>query len=85
MTAASFIIWSILAAAIALKYRQPMAVYLISCVTVVIPIAISQTEFGLLPLAGVAHVLLMGFYPLGLSAIVKCLREKWRKQGISPR
>jgi hypothetical protein len=76
MTTAGLILWAILATFLAVKCRRTRTVYFGSCLLAVIPIAVSQTEYGFLPMAGILHVFVSGLYPLGLFSVLQRYRRK---------
>jgi hypothetical protein len=84
MTTALLIGWLVLTSILAWKCRRARTVYWSSCALAVIPIAVSQREFELLPMAGIVHVFVAGLYPLGFFALLNCCSAK-RKPCNPPR
>jgi hypothetical protein len=76
MTAVAFGIWTVVGLVVALASRRALTVYWVSCLLGVIPVLVAQQEYGLLPMAGVFHVLLMGFYPCAVWWMAKIVRAK---------
>ncbi len=75
MTNATLIAWAFVTTVLAVMCRRGRIVYFSSCVLAVIPIVISQREFELLPMAGIAHVFMAGIYPLAVFGAVKLYRR----------
>ena len=76
MTATVLIIWAIVVTLVAVKCRRGLTVYIASSALAVIPIAVSQREYGFLPMAGALHALTSGLYPLVLFALLRIYRKK---------
>ena len=75
MTNVTLLIWAMVGVTVALKCQRPRCVYFSTSALAIIPIVISQVEFGLLPFVGIGHVASAGLYPLALFAI----KQRYRK------
>jgi hypothetical protein len=70
------IVWAIVACVIAFYFKSAPKVYWTSVLLVVPGIAVSQVEYGLLPMAGIVHAFAAGLYPLILFWIVRAVRRR---------
>jgi hypothetical protein len=60
----------------ALMLRRASVVYWCSALFAILPIALSQAKYGLLPMGGTIHILVMGFYPCVVFWIIGFYRNR---------
>jgi hypothetical protein len=78
ITAFVTFLWAGLGTLLAFRIYCGPTVYCASTALAIIPVTISQFEFGLLPTVGLIHILACGLYPLGVFAFVSRYRDKRR-------
>lgn len=69
-------LWALGCFVLALLSRRASVVYWCSTVAAIVPVALSQTKYGFLPMAGVFHVLVMGIYPCVVFWVANFLRHR---------
>ena len=72
----SLAVWAALGTLLAIYSQSAPTVYCASSALAIIPITISQFEFGILPTVGLIHILAAGLFPLALFAFITRYRRK---------
>jgi hypothetical protein len=83
MTGGAFLIsmslWFVVSSAIAFSCQRPVFVYCSTSILALVPIMISQHQYGFLPMAGIFHVVCMGLYPVALNYAFTYYKRKHGK------